>query len=337
MRMFLTDIFLYMWVMSYMATIAASITCIATIIFSRMKVPAYITLFMWVAVLIRMVSPFSFSLEVSPYRLPYVGDKLESMGQLGDRYFDTKELKVFVEGMPEYDRAVQAGAAPKTTPVGNAVYMEKDGITPAKTVGEAGLPLVVIVIWMGGILAIWLYAAISYFVFKKKVKTAVLFKENIYMSENIKSPFVLGFFAPKIYLPYGLEEEQREYIILHEQIHIARRDYLIKPLAFLVCSLYWYNWYLWGAMRAFIEQMEISCDELVIKKLGTHVKSNYCQALLDYAIRFFGVSPIAFGEVGTKIRIKSIMKYKNPNKAKIAISVVICVVVCVFCLANPIS
>ena len=169
------------------------------------------------------------------------------------------------------------------------------------------------IIWLCGIAAMLLYGIISYSRLAYKMKSAKFIEDNIYEIHSIKSPFVLGIISPKIYLPLSLNEEEREYIILHEKTHIQRKDHIVKLAAYLVLCVHWFNPLAWIAFILMGADMEMSCDESVLKKLGTETKKNYSMSLLSLAEsnRFLSGSPLSFSEGGLKARINNVLKYKK--------------------------
>lgn len=176
--------------------------------------------------------------------------------------------------------------------------------------------------------AIWLY---------RKLKLANFISDNIYEIGGIKTPFVFGIFKPKIYLPTSLSENERVYIIKHEQTHIRRLDHIIKPVAFLVLSVHWFNPLVWVAFFLMSEDMELSCDESVIKQMGSDIKKDYSTSLLSLSTgrRTIGGCPLAFGENNTKGRIMNILNYKKPAFWVVIVVVIAVVAVCVGLMSNP--
>ena len=160
---------------------------------------------------------------------------------------------------------------------------------------------------------------------------------NIRQSENVGSPFVLGIFKPTIYLPYHISAEDMEYVIAHENAHIRRRDHWIKPLGFLVLSVYWFNPLLWVAYVLLCKDIELACDEKVIRALGMERRQDYSLALLNCSINRHRIAacPVAFGEVSVKERVKSVMNYKRPTFWIVLIGIIVCVVAAVCFLTNP--
>lgn len=192
-------------------------------------------------------------------------------------------------------------------------------------------------IWLIIMMGLLFYSIISYIRLHQKVSDAVLLKENIYQSEKINSPFVFGFLKPRIYLPYSLDKENLDYVIAHEKMHIKNKDYLLKPVAFVITAVYCFNPLIWLAYYLFCKDLELSCDEWVIWNLTIEEKKAYAKALvMCSADKKSGyISPLAFGENAVKQRIKNVLYYKNPGLwAFIGICVVVLIAVVCF-MTNP--
>lgn len=192
-------------------------------------------------------------------------------------------------------------------------------------------------LWLVGAAVMAAYAVLSYIGVKRKVRTAVLLRENIYQSENIVSPFVLGIVKPKIYLPFNITEGDMSTVIAHETAHIKRRDYLWKPLGFAILTVHWFNALVWLSYILFCKDTELACDEKVIKNMSANERADYSQTLLNFSVSRKGVSacPLAFGEVGVKNRMKSILNYKKPAFWIVLVAVILIVVTAVCFLTNP--
>ncbi|MGM9662383.1 MAG: M56 family metallopeptidase [Oscillospiraceae bacterium] len=165
-------------------------------------------------------------------------------------------------------------------------------------------------VWLAGAAGMLLYGAVSCAALRRKLAGAVLLRDNIYLTDRVGSPFVLGLLRPRIYLPSDLEERERPYIILHEQIHIRRLDHIAKPAAFAALCLHWFNPLVWAAFVCFARDMEMSCDEAVVKKLGAEVRADYAASLLRLAAPLRTAAPAAFGEGDAKGRIRNLQRWK---------------------------
>ena len=191
--------------------------------------------------------------------------------------------------------------------------------------------------WFVGLVVVLSYGIISYVRLRRRMATAVLFRDNLWQSEMVASPFVLGFFRPRIYLPFSLDEENMAYIVAHESAHISLRDYWIKPFGFLLLAVYWFNPLSWLAYFFLCRDLELACDERVIMKMSIGDKKAYSKALLSYSVsqRAITACPLAFGEVGVKQRVKNVLNYKKPAFWVIAAALVVCAAVAVCFLTNP--
>lgn len=192
-------------------------------------------------------------------------------------------------------------------------------------------------IWIVGAVLLLLYSVATTIKLKRGLQVARCCGENVYEVQNLQTPFVLGFFRPKIYLPTGLSGRERAYILAHERTHIRRRDYLIKPLAFFVLCIHWFNPLVWLAFFLLGKDMEMSCDERVLKDFGSGIKKEYSSSLLSMASgrQFIGGSPLAFGEGSAKSRIKNILSYKKPVFWILLVALLAVASVTVALLANP--
>ncbi len=197
---------------------------------------------------------------------------------------------------------------------------------------------VLAVIWLVGTVALLVYTVVSYVRVTRKIGTAVWQRDNIYQSEKLRSPFVLGLIKPKIYLPFSVNEQDVAHVVAHEQAHIRRKDHLWKPLGFLLLSVYWFNPLMWLGYHMLCRDIEFACDEKVIKKLGNDARADYSEALLACSInrRRMTACPLAFGEVGVKDRIKNVLNYKKPAFWIVIVALVTSLVVAVCFLTNPI-
>lgn len=173
-----------------------------------------------------------------------------------------------------------------------------------------------LLIWAMGTAVILIYNVTALLLVKKQIKGVEHFRDNIYTGSRVKTPFTLGVFSPEIYLPPDMEETEREYIICHEQIHIRRKDYMVKSLALLLTAVHWFNPFVWTAFYFMERDMEMSCDEAVIRKMGEKIKKQYSQSLLNFAKGKCpsAVTPITFGENSVKQRVSNVLAYKTASR-----------------------
>ena len=192
-------------------------------------------------------------------------------------------------------------------------------------------------VWLIGLGAMLLYALVSYLRLRRRVSVSLPIRDHIYLCDAISSPFILGVVKPHIYLPSGLDEVQRQNVLSHERAHLARRDHWWKPLGFALLAVYWFNPVLWLAYALLCRDIELACDERVIRTMDESAVKTYSTVLLACSMPRKAVitCPLAFGEVGVKERVKNALHYKKPAFWVVAASVAVCVVVAVCFLTNP--
>ena len=208
--------------------------------------------------------------------------------------------------------------------------------------GDSANPMQVVMavawnVWLLGVIAMVIYSLVSFFLLKRKLREAIKDSSNVWLCDRVSTPFLLGLFRPRIYLPSDLKEEDKTYVLAHENAHIRRKDHWWKPLGFLLLTVYWFNPLIWVAYIFLCRDIEFACDEKVIKELGTDCKCAYSEALIHCSVprKMISACPVAFGEDGVKGRIKSVLNYKQPAFWIILIAIVLCIVVAVCFLTNP--
>ena len=299
-------------------SISASWLVLAVLIlrFVLKKAPKWINVLLWGIVAIRLICPFSFESTLS--LIPSAETIPLNIGM------DT--TPTINSGISAINNAVNPIISQSNTPMAGA------SINPLQiTIG------IYEYIWIFGMIALALYTAISYWRLRRKVDTAVRYKDNIFQSENVSFPFVLGIIKPRIYLPFKMNGQYLEHVVAHEQAHICRKDHWWKPLGFLLLMIHWFNPLMWLAYVLLCRDIELACDEKVIKELGNEQRGDYTQALVACSVnrRMIAACPLAFGEVSVKERVKYVMNYKKPAFWVIIISVIVCVGVAVCFLTNP--
>ena len=276
--------------MSFTASIVIAFVLVVRIALKKMpKVFSYV---LWSVVLFRLICPFSF-----PSMFSLLPVKANPISQ------DIGYMQI-----PKIDTGIAA--------INNSVNVT----LPAATLQASVNPLQIWIlicsqIWLLGVAALLVYSLIALLRLKKRLQDATLCKENIFISSKIKTAFVMGVFCPKIYLPSILNNAEQNYILLHEQTHIKRLDHIVKLISFLVLCAHWFNPFVWAAFFLCGKDMEMSCDESVIKQLGNDVKKDYSASLLALATgrRVVNGTPLAFGEGDTKCRVKNVLNYKKPG------------------------
>ncbi len=346
--------------MSGMATVVILAVLLVRILFKRLpKVYSYI---LWSVVLLRLLCPISITSNVSAFNLlNYLSENIQ-MGnmQTGELSMEAGELSAGItEGNvadgTESDAAISGLVLPEAD-VEGALKTDGTPAIPDSTLAEMAVPkqlsenalhassgeghpivgangwgTIAVVIWLLGMLAMLFYSVISLMRLKKQLVGSLQIEDNIYLSDYIKSPFVLGVLRPRIYLPSVLQEKEKDYILLHERIHIRRGDHIFRMLAFGALSIHWFNPFVWLAFYLSGVDMEMSCDDAVMKKKGADIRTEYSTSLLSLATgkQYFQGTLLAFGEGNVKNRVKNVMKYKKPAviTAVVAVSVVI-VLIC---------
>lgn len=191
-------------------------------------------------------------------------------------------------------------------------------------------------IWVLGIAFLAVYSMVTYFRLQKRMENAVLLEKNIFQSDRVQSPFIMGFVEPKIYIPFGLDENALRYVLTHEGYHLKRGDHLIKLFAFLLLTVHWFNPLCWMAYSLMCKDMEMSCDEKVLSG-EENIRKAYSMTLLSFATnrRFPVPSPLCFGETGVKARIKNVLNWKKPKVWVSFLAAVLCIVTVIGCAGNP--
>ena len=204
------------------------------------------------------------------------------------------------------------------------------GVTKDRNLSEI-ITSVASIVWISGMGVMLTYALISYIRVRRRVREAVKSEGNIMVCDHIASPFILGIIKPKIYIPSSTDLRDVYYVLAHENAHLKRRDHFWKPLGFFLLSIYWFNPVLWVAYILLCRDIELACDEKVIKSLGIESKKPYSTALVNCSVtrKAITVCPLAFGEVGVKRRVKNVLNYKKPTFWIIIVALLICIVVAV--------
>lgn len=270
------------------------------------KSPKWISVALWALVAVRLICPYSMESALSLIPERTTDRMVESIS--GSYYGDAS---IYSMGSEEYDAAVQAGVKPEVGDNGYQYVITRmdDPTKPVQTVA-----VLYGQIWLLGIAGMVLHAWISYFRLKRKISAALELGEGVYLCDYIDTPFILGIIKPKIYLPSTMEQDSVSYVLAHERAHIARHDHWWKPLGYLLLSIHWFNPLLWLAYVMLCRDIELACDEKVIRDMELHQKKAYSEALLSCSVSrcHIAACPLAFGEVGVKERVKTVLYYKKP-------------------------
>lgn len=306
----MTEIFLKLLNMS----ISASWLVLAVIVlrFFLKKTPKWITCLLWCIVALRLVMPFTIESGLS----------LIPSAEVIPQDIITSQIPAIHSGIPVVNSAVN----PMVT---QQVMAQENILEKVLSVGT--------LVWVIGAVGMLLYGVASWLLLRHRVKASIPLQDRVYMSDNVDSPFVFGFFSPKIYIPSGMPVEQTEYVLAHERAHIRRGDHCWKPLSYWLLCVYWFNPLLWLAYILLCRDIERACDEKVIAKMDNTDKKGYSQALIACSVhrRMIMACPVAFGEIGVKERIKGVLSYKKPTVWILAAAMVVCAVTAVCFLTNP--
>lgn len=272
------------------------------------KAPKIFSYALWAVVLFRLICPFSFESAIG--LLPINKTPIPQ--------------DIAYQAQPQIDTGISM--------IDNTI----NPILPAPPITAASInPLQIwlsisVYIWVIGILAMLIYSIIQFVRLKQKLIGATPLRDNIYLADHINSPFVMGFIKPNIYLPSSMAEAEQTFIIAHEQYHIRRLDHIARILGFIALTIHWFNPLAWLAFILSGKDMEMSCDEAVMNRMGTDIRAEYSKSLLRFATgrKFIAATPLAFGEGDTKDRVKNVMQYKKPILwvSIIAVIAVVCVV-----------
>ena len=280
------------------------------------KAPKWLTVLLWAVVALRLICPFTVESALS--LIPSA--QTVSPGIMTDTYPQIHT------GIPVFNNSV------------NPIIGETFSPNPGDSINplQVWIP-VMSMIWVVGMGALALYGIISYFRLKRKVGTAVLLRDRVYQSERVASPFVLGVFRPKIYLPFAMEESDIPHVLSHEEAHISRKDHWWKPLGFAILALHWFNPLMWISYALLCRDIELACDEKVVRNLDIEGRADYSQALLHCAVGrpMILACPVAFGEVSVKDRVRSVLSYKKPAFWLLLLGVVASIVLAICFLTNP--
>jgi len=282
------------------------------------KAPRALSCALWALVGVRLICPFTFEsfLSLVPDPEPI-----------------SKETFVSFETFTQDAELIDMGQV--TNIISNTLASPAGAsINPMQAIS-----LVAAFIWAVGVAVMLIISLVSYFRLTKTLSASLTTDGNVFINDHIPSPFVLGFFKPKIYIPSSLTEYEKAYVIAHENAHIKRRDYLFKPLGYLILSLHWFNPFVWVAYILLCRDIESACDQKVVSKMDDEGKKEYSEVLLKLSLpsKKIRACPVAFGEVGVKSRIKGVATYKKPA---FWISVAAVVLVAAFALGfltNPVS
>ncbi|WFR58497.1 M56 family metallopeptidase [Anaerocolumna sp. AGMB13025] len=307
-------IFLKILNMSITASYVIGIISILRLFLKR--VPKLYSYLLWGIVLYRLVCPVSFVSKIS--LLPSS---------------NTIRPDIIYNKIPEIDSGITT-----LNRIVNPVLARNLSATPFTVTNPIqSLAFTGSVIWIFGIILLLLYSIINYYNIHRQVKASIPLRDNIYQCDKISSPFVFGLINPRIYIPFHLKEQELSHVLAHEAMHIRHYDQVMKLLFFLAAVLHWFNPFVWLSYYLMSKDMEMVCDEAVMKHMGTEFKKEYSRSLLLLASNkpLRPNSPLAFGVNNTRERVKNILHYKKPVVWVLVIVILVCSAIGIMCLANP--
>lgn len=290
------------------------------------KAPKALTVCLWALVGLRLVSPF----------IPESILSLIPSGKIVSQEILLAERPCIHTGVTMLNSTVN--------PIISEHFAPEYSISAAPVSGASANPMQIVafvasLVWIAGMVIMFAYSLISYLWLRHKVRVSLCYRDNIYFCDSIATPFVFGIIKLRIYLPSGMPEEQMEGVIAHETAHLRRKDHWWKTIAFFLLSVYWFHPLLWVSYLLFSKDIERACDERVVRDMEPEARKGYAEVLVSCSLqkRRMLACPLAFGEVGVKNRVKSVLTYKKPTFWIVAVTVVAGVAVAVCFLTNPIS
>ena len=264
------------------------------------KMPKWGNVLLWGLVALRLLLPFSIESRFCMIPGGQTTDNLPTMNNIGNPAFDNSTVSM-------------------------------NGDISATTIFN--------IVWLVGVIILLTYSAVRYWRLLRRIHTAILVRDNIFQSEAVDAPVVVGFVNPRIYLPFTVKQLDVDYIIAHEQAHIRRQDHWWKLLGFVLLTLHWFNPLVWVAYALLCRDIEMACDEAVIRDLDNNGRADYAQALVTYSTKrqTLAVHPLAFGETAVKSRLKSIMNYRRVSRWSVAFIIVSCMFLAMCFLTDPVQ
>ncbi len=291
------------------------------------KLPKKYSYWLWGAAAFRLCCPFSFQSVLSIFNLGFF-DMSRAQSVSGARLEYVAE-NIGYQEIPQ----VTVGIPYANTLINNALPEAH----PSESVNPMQIVLAVsAVLWAVGVAVMLVYGIVSYIKIRRSMASAMKLEDNVYQSDKISSPFIIGIFKPKIYIPFGIDGETLRYVLIHEKYHLKRFDHIAKITAYIILSVHWFNPMCWAAFILMGTDMEMSCDEKVLAS-EENIRKEYSSSLLDFATsgRFPSPGPLAFGETGVRSRIKNALRFRKPKLWAGIVAVVVCIAVALVCISNP--
>lgn len=316
----MADVFLRIVELSWQAGVLALAVMLARLALRR--APKWAVCLLWVLVAVRLVLPFSLQ---SPVSLQAAQSPVTAV---------LYELPQTQEAAQKTDEVLSGGSAEPVTPLPPAEIVTAQPVPAIKPVMTVSL---LAAVWLAGVVMMLTYMLVSYLGIYRRVRTAVRLEDNVYRCGAWGTPFVLGLLRPRIYVPEGMDDAALPQVLAHERCHIRRGDHLVKPLAFLLLALHWFNPVLWAAYVLLGRDMENACDERVLRGVDGAGRAAYSRALVACAVRQrpAAVCPLAFGEVAVQERVKNAMNGKKPAVWAAVLLVIAAAVIAVCFLTSP--
>lgn len=298
-------------------SITAGLVAVAVMFFRFLfkGAPRWISCLLWALVAFRLLCPVA------------VESELSLMPDLSEYQQSTSSSQELVpSGVPVTQAHVNT---PQGTPNSNA----------QQKTAQVDAGRICAIVWLGGMGVMALYGGVSYLLTRLRVRESVPLESNIRQSDRIKSPFILGVLRPYIYIPFNLDKRTKKYVLAHEQAHLKRLDHIWKPLGFILLCVHWFNPLMWVSYVLLCRDIEVACDERVIRDYSLNKRKNYAHALLECKVsqNAVAVCPLAFGEVGVGERIKKTLKYKKPARIIAVVAVIMILSVSGCLLTDPVS
>ena len=316
----MTDIFLRIVELSWQAGVLALAVMLARLALRR--APKWAVCLLWALVAVRLVLPFSLQ---SPVSLQAAQSPVTAV---------LYELPQTQEAAQKTDEVLSGGSAEPVTPLPPTEVVTAQPVPAPKPAMTVSL---LAAIWLAGVVMMLTYMLVSYLGIYRRVCTAVRLEDNVYRCGSWGTPFVLGLLRPRIYVPEGMDDAALPQVLAHERCHIRRGDHIVKPLAFLLLALHWFNPVLWAAYVLLGRDMENACDERVLRGVDGAGRAAYSRALVACAVRQrpAAVCPLAFGEVAVQERVKNAMNGKKPAVWAAVLLVIAAAVIAVCFLTSP--
>lgn len=284
--------------------------------FPLKKAPRWVTCVLWGLVGIRLIFPFS----------------IESILSL------IPSAQTIPENFVHMEQPAISSGIDVVNQIMNPVLSRQFVPDPASSADPLQIITYILsVIWLIGMALMLLYMVCSFFMLKARMRTAVRVRGNVWQSERVRSPFVLGMIRPRIYLPFHTSSAKMKYVIAHEKAHIRRHDHWTKPIGFLVLTVYWFNPVIWAAYILLCRDIEVACDESAVRNMGVDERKSYSMTLLSFGSGHHtpAICPLAFGEGNIRQRVKNVLNYKKPVLWMLIAAVIVCTAVAVCFMTNP--